>query len=59
MTRTDVEIEIVICREIVAARRAELAMRRESKRIIIDELPEPECGQVDLGDLSDLDQTDE
>lgn len=46
-----VKIEIALCAEIVKARRAELARRRENQRLVLDVLPESEAGQVDLGDL--------
>jgi hypothetical protein len=56
VTIDKVQTEIVIGQEWVRRRRAELAQRRENRRIIIDTLPEAEGGVLDLGDL---DATDE
>lgn len=47
-----VQIVVEIGQAQVRKRRAELAVRQESKRLVIDELPEPEIVEYDLGDLS-------
>ncbi|MGC1965362.1 MAG: hypothetical protein WA673_02815 [Candidatus Acidiferrales bacterium] len=51
-----VETEVVIGQQWVRKRRAELALRQQNQRLVIDTLPEPEPGEVNLGDL---DATDE
>jgi len=46
-----VQIEIVIGEKIVRERRAQLALRKR-KPIVLEELEEPEAGEVFLGEIS-------